>query len=52
MKFLVPNRLREKVDLNFLTLLLVHIVPQQSQKNFSVWSIQKNNHFVRQFELL
>ena len=52
MQFIVLNRLRKNMDLNFLTLLFVHIVPQQSQRNLSVWSIQKNNHFVRQLELL
>ena len=52
MKFLVPNRLRENMDLNFLTLLFVHIVQQQSQRNLFVWSIQNVNHFVHQLELL
>ena len=51
MKFLVPKPLRKNMDLTFLTLLFVHIVPQQSQGNLSVWSIQNNNHFVRQLEL-
>ena len=52
MQFLVLNRLRKNLNLNIITLLFVHIIPQQSQRNLFVWSIQNVNHFVHQLELL